>query len=244
MAWYSKEQPTPFDATRIEGMQSLHGDVMAQRYRQDWTTGQKYPLITFPSGVMREITTGDNDQDKPHIHLFGQFALPYHSSRDEAYAQVVTLAQEHEFQIDKQHDTGLRIANPQTRRGYAITFDNEARQLTNIEPFPQFAMELMPGEIRAALPPLYSQEKNGLEAIAPVKFFTAAGSWTWYATEFDGDDLLFGLVAGFEVELGYFGLRELESVSDQLGLPIERDLYYRPATLREIQAYEQNIKGG
>jgi hypothetical protein len=33
---------------------------------------------------------------------------------------------------------------------------------------------------------------------------TADSSWTWYSTEFDGEDLFFGLVVGFETELGYF----------------------------------------
>jgi hypothetical protein len=54
------------------------------------------------------------------------------------------------------------------------------------------------------------------------------------ATEFDGEDTFFGLVDGHERELGYFSLRELESVRGALGLPIERDLYWRPKTLREI----------
>ena len=242
MPWYSKEQPTPFDSTRIEGMQFLHGDVLARRYHQDWTAGQKYPLITFPSGVEREITTGSEDQNIPYIYLFDRVELPYLSSRDEALSQVIPVAQEHGYQLVREQDTGLRIIDPQTKRGYAIIFDNEAKQIVNIKAFPEYAMELMPGEIRAALPPLYSQENKGMEAIAPVKFFVPAGSWTWYATEFDGDDLLFGLVSGFEVELGYFSLRELDSVRDQLGLPIERDLYYSPTTLKEIQAYEHRLK--
>ena len=67
-------------------------------------------------------------------------------------------------------------------------------------------MELLPGEVRAVLPPLYSQEEKGMEAIAPVKFFTPASDWTWYATEYDGEDLCFGLVSGYEVELGYFAI--------------------------------------
>ena len=242
MAWYHKEQPIPFDVTRIDGMQSLHGDVMAERYRQDWTAGQKYPLITFPSGVEREMIAPGDQPDNAHIHLFGDLDVPYQRSRDEAYEHLVPLAHEQGCILSKEHDRRLRIANPHTGRSYLLTFDNEARQLSDIELFPQFAMELMPGEVRAALPPLYSQERQGLEAVAPVKFFLPAGSWTWYATEFDGDDLMFGLVSGFEVELGYFRLSELEGVSDLLGLPIERDLYYTPTTLRELQVYERHLK--
>lgn len=48
-------------------------------------------------------------------------------------------------------------------------------------------MDLLPGEIRAALSPLYATEKLGKEAIAVIKYFTLGANWTWYATEFDGE---------------------------------------------------------
>ena len=96
-------------------------------------------------------------------------------------------------------------------------------------------MELLPDEIREKLPALYSQEEKGLEAQAMVKFFTPDSNWTWYASEFDGEDILFGLVSGFEVELGYFSLSELEEVRGPWGLPIERDLHFEPKTLGELK---------
>jgi hypothetical protein len=55
---------------------------------------------------------------------------------------------------------------------------------------------------REKLPPLYSGEEKGLEALAQVKFFTPDSNWTWYASEFDVEDIFFGLVSGVEVELG------------------------------------------
>ena len=94
---------------------------------------------------------------------------------------------------------------------------------------------LLDAESRSRLPELYSTELSGLDAIVQVKFFTPDASWTWYATEFDGGDIFFGLVIGFEIELGYFSLSELEEVRGPLGLPIERDLYFLPMTLREIK---------
>lgn len=99
--------------------------------------------------------------------------------------------------------------------------------------------ELLPAEIRAQLPKLYENEEYGLDAKAMVKFFTPDSNWTWYASEFDGEDILFGLVSGLEVELGYFSLSELESVRGPLGLPIERDLYYAPQTLKNLMAFHQ-----
>ena len=95
-------------------------------------------------------------------------------------------------------------------------------------------MKLITEEIRRALPPLYSQDGKGGDVIAPVKYFTPDSSWTWYATEFDGEHIFFGLVDGLEKELGYFSLSELGSVRGPMGLPVERDLYWRPKTLREI----------
>ena len=98
-------------------------------------------------------------------------------------------------------------------------------------------MQLMTQEVRRKLPPLYSQENLGGEAIAYVKFFTPDNSWTWYTTAGspEGDDFIFfGLVEGHEKELGYFSLKELESVRGPMGLPIERDLYWQPKTLAEI----------
>jgi len=89
-------------------------------------------------------------------------------------------------------------------------------------------------ELRKKLPKLYECEDQGLEALAQVKFFTPDSNWTWYASEFDGKDIFFGLVSGFEVELGYFSLSELQSVRGPLGLPVERDLCFVPKTLQEL----------
>lgn len=93
---------------------------------------------------------------------------------------------------------------------------------------------LMSDEISAKLSPLYSGEELGLKAVAQVKYFTPDSNWTWYATEFDGEDIFFGLVAGMEVELGYFSLSDLLEARGPLGMPIERDLYFQSTTLEEL----------
>src|SRR5713226_7696141 len=86
--------------------------------------------------------------------------------------------------------------------------------------------KLLDQESRKNLPELYSNEDTGLEAKAIVKFFSPDSNWTWYASEFDGQDLFFGLVVGLETELDYFSLSELETAKGALGLPIERDRYF------------------
>jgi len=94
---------------------------------------------------------------------------------------------------------------------------------------------LLDAETQGKLPALYSGEQQGMEARALVKFFTPDSNWTWYASEFDGEDILFGLVMGHCVELGYFSLSELEEARGPTGLPIERDLHYESRTLRELK---------
>ena len=87
---------------------------------------------------------------------------------------------------------------------------------------------------RKRLPPLYTTQ-NDKDPIAQVKFFDPCGSWTWYATEFDGEDLFFGLVDGFEKELGYFSLSELASVKGACGIGIERDKWFDPTPLSKLK---------
>ena len=103
---------------------------------------------------------------------------------------------------------------------------------------------LLDPESRERLPALYSGEDLGLMAVAIVKFFSPDSGWTWYASEFDGEDTFFGLVDGYETELGYFLLSELQSVKGSLGLPIERDLYYEPKTLKELMEKHQKDRWG
>ena len=92
-------------------------------------------------------------------------------------------------------------------------------------------MQLLTNAIRAKMPPLYANEEQGLEALAVVKFFTPDAQWTWYASEFDGEDTFFGLACGFEAELGYFLLSELQAIRGAFGLPVERDRYFEPTSL-------------
>lgn len=96
-------------------------------------------------------------------------------------------------------------------------------------------MKLLTKEILKKLPPLGSQDGKGLDATIHVKFFTPDSNWTWYATEYDPETgEFFGLVDGFEKELGLFTLRDLQSVRGGLGLLVECDRWFGPKTLREV----------
>lgn len=105
-------------------------------------------------------------------------------------------------------------------------------------------MMLLTKEIRKRLPKLRETEGQGDDAIVIVKFFDPCGSWTWYAVE--GEPILddggnevdfhfFGLVDGFEKELGTFSLNELASVKNRFGLGIERDMYFTRKRLGDFR---------
>jgi DUF2958 family protein len=75
-------------------------------------------------------------------------------------------------------------------------------------------MKLLTAELRAQLPPLYTQEKTK-DPIVHAKFFCPWNSWTWFATEGEGDEedfRFFGYVIGHEEEWGSFVLSEMEEV--------------------------------
>jgi hypothetical protein len=115
---------------------------------------------------------------------------------------------------------------------------------------------LFDAETRLKLPQLYSGEEKGLEALAQVKHFTPDAGWPWYTSEgspvdedgyYDTDKekvgfIFFGLGAGFEVELGYFSLSQLEEVRGGLGLLVERDLHFEPKTLRELKNWREQSR--
>ena len=96
-------------------------------------------------------------------------------------------------------------------------------------------MKILTKEVLEKLPPLYSQEEVK-DPMVIVKFFYPDFSWTWYAIEFDGKDLFYGYVVGDFPELGYFTLSELLATRGKLGLPIERDRFFKPCRLSEVMS--------
>ena len=239
MPWYEKDHRTPLDDMPINGLSFLYGDVVALQYKEEWVRGKKYPIISFPSNTTRELIPGDATTA---IHLFGQITLVHSTTRDEAYHALLSHPQALDYRMTRVDEHELLVKNPSSGRGYGLSFDNAAREVVNVTLLPSEAMEVLPVEVRAVLPPLYTTEKTGWNATAPVKLFTPDANWTWYPTEFDGDDLFFGLVSGNEIELGYFALSELEGVRGVFGLPIERDLYYAPTSIKELEALHNGTR--
>ncbi len=93
-------------------------------------------------------------------------------------------------------------------------------------------------ENRLAKYPLYSQDGKGLKAKIICKFFNPCGAGTWYVLEAEklpnGDYRFFGIVDLFEREYGYFLLSQLKSVRNRFGLGIERDMYFKPCMVGDL----------
>jgi hypothetical protein len=265
--WTEKSQAMSFENQPITGMYFLDGDAMARQRHVSWIHGEKLPLIVFPSGIPCELWES-SDPDNPIVHLFGEMDLPYRGTADSAYEHAQSIAEQVGYSVFKVGQQGVRVWDDETH--LLITYDNDQSHMLNVEPVittearPQ--PPLLDSESRSKLPALYSQEKLELNALAQVKFFTPDDNWTWYASEASAilddntykslqevaaDDpriaqvIFFGLVNGYELELGFFTLEELEELRGPFGLPVERDKFFSPRTLKELQdMHDQERRGG
>ncbi len=97
-------------------------------------------------------------------------------------------------------------------------------------------MELISEELLNKIPDLYETERS-INPICHIKLFTPDSIFTWYIIEISKEDkhTCYGLVKGFESELGYFSLKELETIKGNLGLRVERDISFSPTALGIIK---------
>jgi len=132
---------------------------------------------------------------------------------------------------------------------YSYDFDGAKATLraylndsTGFEPGKGDAYDYIPAWM--TIPPLYANE-GANDPLALIKLFTPDSSWTWYVLEYDGEDIAFGLVVGFETELGYISISELASVTGPMDLRIERDVWFKPTPVTQLAEYQQRwLNGG
>ena len=99
--------------------------------------------------------------------------------------------------------------------------------------------KLMTKEIGDTIPALYANEnvENYDSVLAHIKLFSPYNGWRWFVTEWEAETgLCFGLVEGYETEMGYFSLDELAEATVFGRVPaVERDLHWKPKTLGAIR---------
>ena len=95
---------------------------------------------------------------------------------------------------------------------------------------------LISNEILKSIPNLYETEDQN-DPLCHIKLFTPDSDFTWYIIEYSKSDsnTCYGYIIGLDNELGYFTLKELESVRGSLGLPIEIDSSFTATPLSTIK---------
>ncbi len=83
-----------------------------------------------------------------------------------------------------------------------------------------------------------TSNKNADEIGIIAKFFNPTGVGTWFVAEYDPVDRIFFGYANLGdpemAELGSFSLNELQQFKGRFGLGIERDLFFKNKTLKEV----------
>ena len=205
-------------------------------YRERWLTDEWFWYQTEPKpGMMRQQLSRD-EAEKQLLDRFSDIRPHIKSDSQTERGRLFELL------ADLTDEDGA-LAEMQDLRDLTHLIEAIQSQDDETELVSPTVDNLLDDDSRKKLPPLYSGEGQGLDALAKVKFFTPDSNWTWYASEFDGEDIFFGLVIGFEIELGYFSLKEMQEARGPMGLPIERDLYYDPLTLKELMENHRRDRG-
>src|SRR5260221_2754283 len=242
MGWQEKHHTFPFENQPIPGLYFLDGDMLSRSMNQLWTKGQKYPTIVFPSGIQCDLWES-SDPTNAVVHISGEMDLSLNATRDAALAHAQDIAEQVGYLVRKSGEQGIDVFGTDEEH-IRIIYDSTTQQMANVlyvreKKAGRRKPELLDQKSRELSPPLYTGENLGLNALAQVKFFAPDGSWTWYASEFDGNDIFFGLVNGLDLELGYFSLSELSEARGALGLPVERDRYFEPTSLKNLKAQHE-----
>jgi hypothetical protein len=108
-------------------------------------------------------------------------------------------------------------------------------------------MKLITKELEKRFKEVGSQEHINLkDKIIIAKFFNPTGAGTWFATEYDPETkIAFGFVSIFgdwNDEWGSFAISELEEHKGQLGLGIERDIYWKEKKANEVDIIMQSLR--
>ena len=131
MAWRPQEEQTSFEREPIEGLFFLHGDVLATLWKRDWTNGQKYPKIAFPSGEDFDIWEGSGS---PIVHVFphGEMDLRLRDTRDNAYRYANSIAEQCGYLAAPVGDNQLELIGTDDDH-FLVTYDSELEVMVDIE---------------------------------------------------------------------------------------------------------------
>ena len=94
--------------------------------------------------------------------------------------------------------------------------------------------------------PTYAQlgDKHLSEITAKVRLFNPTGIGTWHIAAYDPDtQIAWGVAELHGREVGSFSMAEIVNFRGRFGLPIERDLHYRPVSVAEVMGLTAEREG-
>ena len=169
MSWFEKQSSVSFEHQALAGLFFLDGDAIAREVGRDWTAGQKYPRIAFPSGLKFDLWEGS---ESPIVHLFGELDLPLQHTRDEAFEQALDIGEQCGYLAAPLGESKLELISYEEH--LVVTYDNEKQMIVNVEEVKREAGPLLPegrfplGSIVAtpgALDILQAADQNPLELL-------------------------------------------------------------------------------
>ena len=199
------------------------------------TIATERTMGTNPYGKAAWVYQFDGDMDEMADSLRIQLAqdVAQHFDRKLYNTGVATTEEERQAEAEKKLlALGVTVGSPQ----------KEAQQKDKER---DDAFKLMPKAIEKSLPRLYTTEKELLgDRTAYARYFFPAGAYTAYLLEYDPKERIgFGAVTmGYGWELGNISIDEMEEVRVR-GLRIERDLYFSPTKLHQIEELEELVQG-
>src|SRR5260221_8036018 len=108
MAWYRKEDPTPFDTAEISGLYFLIGAVLARDFNLEWAKDYKFPVLVFPSGFEAEIE-GSSQPNNPLVHLFGEMDVPLQGTQATGFERAKDIADQVGYIVQKVGENQLEL---------------------------------------------------------------------------------------------------------------------------------------
>ena len=168
MSWKEKTTSFSFEEQPIEGLFMLDGDMLAREVKRDWTQGQKYPRIAFPSNLKFDLWEG---RDSPIVHLFGELDLPIQHTRDEAFEQAFDIGEQCGYMVAPMGEDRLQLISYEDH--LLVTYDNEKRMMVDVEAVKQF---FALGQVLATPGALETLEEAGKD---PQEFLMRHQSGDW-----------------------------------------------------------------
>lgn len=241
MAWYETSRIYNVELYG-KGITRLNGNALSNKYTYPEYGGKVFPAIKFPSGQEFELRI-NLSSGRVDVHLTAGIQLGLYSNIDHAIRQLDNFENDDRTLFFKRiqpkisNQESLLIGCIPNKRLYRVAFEDSG--IVDIAYIGSSNADLLTLEVQAILPQIEVAQERGENAIVPFKFYSGEVQASWYPVAFDGVDTFYGLITATRNSLGTFRLSELETLSNDLKVPIVRDFTFVPRTLSKLVRTEK-----